>query len=131
MAWIVWMVSKKIYQQSKITHFLNLHIRKLFFHANIQSIIDYGLTLCDSASANALKPLVRLHKRALKAILLQTTTLAISDYNFLSILPLKERLNYNKGVLCTKLCPEKSHPLLRLIFSLNQSRYSGKLIYHP
>ena len=52
-----------------------------FFHAHIQSIIDYGSTL-----------LVSLHKRALKAILLKNTTLAISDYNFLSILPLKESL---------------------------------------
>ena len=40
-----------------------------------------------------------LHKRVLKAILLKTTTLTISDYSFLSIVPLKERLNYNKGVL--------------------------------
>ena len=51
--------------------------------------------------------LVYTDKTALKAILLKTTTLAISDYNFLSILPLKERLNYNKGILIpdTKLCP--------------------------
>ena len=31
-----------------------------------------------------------IHKRALKAILLKNSTLAISDYNFLFILPLKE-----------------------------------------
>ena len=40
-----------------------------------------------------------LHKRVLKAILLKNTTLTISDYSFLSIVPFKERLNYNKGVL--------------------------------
>ena len=54
-----------------------------------------------SASANTLKPLVSLHKTALKTILLKTTTLAISDYNFLSLLPLKEILN--KGVLIHKI----------------------------
>ena len=32
-------ISRKIYQLSKIKHFLNLHARKLFFHAHIQSII--------------------------------------------------------------------------------------------
>ena len=80
------------------------------------SIIDYGSTLWDSASANTPTPLVSLHKRTLKAILLKNTTLAISDYNFRSILPLKERLSYNKGDLYTKLCPEKFHPLLRLNF---------------
>ena len=51
--------------------------------------------------------------RTLKAILLKTTTLAISDYNFLSILPLKERLNKTREFWYTMLCPEKSHPLLR------------------
>ena len=64
-------ISKKIYQLSKIKLFLNLHARKLHFHAHIQSIIDYGSTLSDSANANTLKPLVSLHKRALKAILLK------------------------------------------------------------
>ena len=34
-------ISKKIYQLSKIKHFLNLHARKLFFHTHIQSIINY------------------------------------------------------------------------------------------
>ena len=120
-------ISKKIYQLSKVKHFLNLHARKLFVHAHIQSIIDYGSTLWDSANANTLKPLVSLHKRALKAILLKTTTLATSEYNFLSILPPQERLNYNKGVLIHKVMSGKVPPSLRAKLSLNQSRHSGKL----
>ena len=48
--------SKKIYQLSKIKHFMNLHTRKIFFHACIQSIIDYKLMLWDSASASILNP---------------------------------------------------------------------------
>jgi len=96
----------------------------------------------DSASANTLKPSVSLHKRALKAFLLENkfkikifktnTTLAISDCNFLSILPLKGVLIHNKGLLIHNngvpiqtLCPEKFHPLLRLV-SPNQSRISEK-----
>ena len=47
-------VSQKQYQLAKIKHFLNAHARKLFFHAHIQPIIDYVLTLWDSASANTL-----------------------------------------------------------------------------
>ena len=47
-------ISKKIYQLSKIKHFLNLRARKIFFNAHIQSIIDYRSTLWDSASANTL-----------------------------------------------------------------------------
>ena len=119
-------ISKKVYQLSQIKHFLNLHARKLFCHAHIQSIIDYRSTLWNSASANTLKPLVSLHKRAIKAIL-KNTTLAISDYNFLSILPLKERLNYNKGVLIDKMMSGKVPPSLWAKFSQNQSRHFGKL----
>ena len=33
-------ISRKMYQLSKIKYFLNLHARKLFFHAHIQSIIE-------------------------------------------------------------------------------------------
>ena len=64
-------------------------------------------------------PLVSLQKRALKVILLKTTNLAISDYNFLSILPLKQRLNYNKGVLIHKIMSGKfgGTPSLMATFS--------------
>ena len=48
-------VSQKLNQLTKIKHFLNVHARKLFFHAHIQPIIDYASTLWDSASANTLK----------------------------------------------------------------------------
>ena len=90
------------------------------------SIIDYGSTLWDSGSANTPTPLVSLHKRTLKAILLKNTTLAISDYNFRSILPLKERLNY-KGVLIHKIMSGQVPPSLTAKFFLNQSRHSEKL----
>ena len=43
---------------------------------HVQSIIDYGSTLWDSASPNTLQLLVSLRKTTLKAILLKTTTLA-------------------------------------------------------
>ena len=71
--------------------------------------------------------LVYISKRALKAILLKPTTLAIPDYNFLSILPLKESLTYNKGVLIHKITSGKVPPSLTAKVSLNQSRHSGKL----
>ena len=63
--------------------------------------------------------------RALKAILVKTTTLAISDYNFLSIRPLKER-QQNKGVLIYNVM-SGSLTLSYGTVSLNQSRHCGKL----
>ena len=71
------------------------------------------------------KPFNSLHKRVLKTVLRKTITLTISDYNFLSILALKERLNYNKGVLIHSIMSRKVSPMAK--FSLNQSRHSKKL----
>ena len=62
-------------------------------------------------------------------LLLFSLSLFLSqDCNFLSILPLKERLSYNKGgVLIHKIMPGKVPPSLTAKFSgLNQSRRSGK-----
>ena len=58
---------------------------------------------CESASANTLKSLVNLHKRALKA----TQCAQNHNFNDLKLLfsvnvSVKERLNYNKGVLTHK-----------------------------
>ena len=66
------------------------------------------------------KAFVNSDKRALKAVLLRNTTLVVSDYNFLSILPLKERLNYNKEVLVHKIMSGKAPPSLTAKCSLNQ-----------
>ena len=65
-----------------------------------------------------LKPLVSLYRRALKAILLKTTTLTI---------PLKERLNYNEGVLLHRILSGRAPLSLTTKISWNQSWHSGKL----
>ena len=78
---------KDIYQDyvslTKIKHFQNLHANKLFCHAHIQSTIDYGSTLRNSASA--IKPMVIFYT-------LKNTTVTISDYKYLSVVPLSLRL---------------------------------------
>ena len=121
-------VSVKVFQLSKIKHFLNMHARKLFFQAHIQSTIDYASTLWDSTSANTLKPLVSLHKRALKLIILKTSTLNASDYKTLDILPLKNRLKYNKGLLMYKIMSGNAPPNLTSSFSISSySHYANKI----
>ena len=96
-------VSQKLYQLTKIKHFLNAHAWKLFFHAHIQPIIDYASTLWDSASANTLKPLVNIHKQALKLTLLKSTSLTAHDYKLLDVLLLKLKLEFNKGIIIHKI----------------------------
>ena len=121
-------VSQKLYQLAKIKHFLNAHARKLFFHAHIQPIIDYASTLWDSASANTLKPLVSIHKRALKLTLLKSTSLTAHDYKLLDVLPLKLKLEFNKGIIMHKIVFGYAPSNLKLNFVSNQNRHSHKLV---
>ena len=121
-------VSQKVFQLSKIKHFLDIHARKQFFHAHIQSLIDYASTLWDSASANIIKPLEGSYKRALKLILLKPKTLTADDYISLDILPLKLRLEYNKLILMHRVVTGNAPPVIIEQFSLNTIRQSKRLV---
>ena len=96
-------LSKKVYQLCRIKHFLSPHARRLFFHAHILSCISYCSTLFDSASENTTKPLVRIYKRAFKAVLLKSSSLTTSDYKDLDILPLKLTFAKNTAILMQKI----------------------------
>ena len=95
-------MSIKLFQLSKIKHFLDIHSRKLFFFAHIVSIIDYASTLWDNCSDNNFKLINRMYKRALKLILLKSSSLTPQDFKQLNILTLRNRLLFNKQSLCTK-----------------------------
>ena len=69
----------------RVKHFLKFHARKVFLHAHIISVIGYGSTLFDSASENALKPVLSVYKRAAKAVLLKSISVVSSDYADLKI----------------------------------------------
>ena len=62
-------LSRKLHELCRIKHFLNLHTRKVFLHANIISGVSDGFTLLDSSNENALKPLLNIYKQAGKAAL--------------------------------------------------------------
>ena len=96
-------ISNKVTQLNKIKHFLNLHTRKIFFYSYIQSAIDYISILWDEAPQNSLTPLFRTFKRAIKQILLKSSSLTINDYKSLNILPLKQKLELNKAVMMHKI----------------------------
>ena len=121
-AYLCKVVSSKVFQLSKIKHFLNFHVRKLFFHAHIQACLDYGSTVWDSACVSTLKPLVSLHRRALKLILLKSTSLTDTDYKTVCILPLKLRFEHNKGIFMYKIMFEIAPPYLKQLFQVNRSR---------
>ena len=121
-------VPQKLYQLAKIKHFLNANARKQFVYAHIQPIIDYASTLWDPASANTLKPLVSIHKRALKLTLLKSTSLTTHDYKLLDVLPQKLKLEFNKGIIMHKIVSGYALSNLKLNFHSNQKRHSHKLV---
>ena len=111
-------ISTKVFQLSRLKHFVNFRVRKLFFKSHIQSLIDYGSTLWDSTSQNTLKPLHSVHRRALKLILLKQSSLEKDDYNQLNVLPLHTRLKYNKGIFMTKIMAGNAPPSLSRLFPI-------------
>ena len=119
-------LSKKVHQLSRIKHFLNLHSRKMFFHAYIESHINYASTVWDNASENVLKPLLSLHRRAIKLILSKSSSLSASDYTNLDILPLKSKFRYNKALFMFKIMSDQS-PSLKHRFTTSLARHKHKI----
>ena len=121
-------VSQKVFQLSKIKHFLDLESRKHFYYAHIQSCMDYASTLFDTCSASTLKPLTRLHKRAIKTILLKSSSLESSDYTNLGILPMSHQFRLNKAVFMYRIMNGLAPPTLSARFQINQSRYTNNIL---
>lgn len=111
-------ISRKTFQLSRIKHFLNLESRKIFYSAHIQSIIDYSSTLWDSASGNAMKPLISVQKRAIKTILLKSN-ISSEDYKKIHILPFLNRLKFNKNVFMHKILSGNAPEYLSSLFTTN------------
>ena len=121
-------VAKQLYQLSKIKHFLDMPSRKLFFNAFVQTSIDYASTIWDSSSANNFKPLFSLHRRGIKLILSKSSSIHISDYKQLDILPLKSRFLLNKGTMMQKIMLHRAPLCLIKKFQFNVSRHFHKII---
>ena len=119
-------ISVKTFQLNRIKNFLDQHTRTLFFHAYIKSDIDYVSTCWDMASQNSLKPLNSIYRRALKLILLKSSSLLPNDYKKLDILPLPLKCKYNKAVFMYKIMNKLTPVYLYEMFPSNVIR--GKKI---
>lgn len=87
--------------------------------------------LIHPASANTLKPLTTIHKRALKLTLLKSTTLTTHDYKVLDVLSLKLTLEFNKGFVMHKTVTGYAPSTLKFNFHSKQKRHSHKRIVVP
>jgi hypothetical protein len=120
-------LSTKIFQLAKIKHFLDVHSRKLFFCAHILPIIDYASTLWDNSSDSNLKLIQRMHKRALKLVLLKSSSLTIQDYKQLNVLPLQKRLFFNKAMCMHNVIYGNAPKKISDTFKTNQHRHNHTL----
>ena len=112
-----------------IKHCLDLHSRSMFFSAHILTLTDYASTLWDSASESNLRFIFRLHKWALKLVLLKSNSLTITNYSQLKALNLKIRLKYNK-LLCMQCVVYGSAPRNILSQStINKYRHNHMLSF--
>ena len=84
-----------------------------FMHISNQSLTM--LQHSGTANANTLKPLVSIRKRALKLTFLKSTSLTAHDYKHLDVLPLKLKLEFNKGVIMHKIVSGHAPSNLKLI----------------
>jgi len=119
----------RLLQLSKIKHFLNNHSRKLFFCGHILPIIDYASTIWDTCSGTNLKFIHRLYKRAVKLVLLKTSTLTIEDYKQINVLTFRNRLLFNKAVFMQKVVNQNAPPKITKAFKVNQHRHNHLLTF--
>ena len=121
-AYLCKVISAKVFQLSKMKHFLNFHTRKLFFTPTFR----HALTM-DQRCVSTLKPLVSLHRCALKLKLLKSTSLTDADYKTLCILPPKLGFELNNGIFMYRIMFESAPPYLKQLFQVSLSRGMNKI----
>jgi hypothetical protein len=114
-------ISSKLHLFNRIKYFLNDTCKLLFFHAYIQSIIDYASTLWDQAPKTDIDPVSSLHARAIK-ITLSKPSPDKTDYRNAGILPLKQKLTFNKAILMHKIVNKNAPIPLVNRFKKNDNR---------
>ena len=126
---VIKQVSSSVFQLSQIKHFLDIHCRRLFYFAFIQSRFGYCSAVWGKCAPSNLKPLKSLQKRAIKMIMLKKSTHSSPDniYNELQILPLHSYIKYNTLILMHKIaqgiCPSYLQSIIKF-----QTRQSGRAI---
>ena len=126
-AYLIKRLSTKIFQLAKIKKFLDVHSRKMFFNAHILPIIDYASTLWDTCSQTNLKLIHRMYKRAIKLVLLKSSSLDSTDYKQTRLLTFHHKLYLNKAMCMHNVINGNSTPKITDMFKQNQFRHNHTL----
>ena len=114
-------ISNKVNLLNQIKHFLNLKCKKIFFHAYIQSLINYASTLWDKAPEKDKKPIQDNYERAIRHIL-HKRSLEDQDYKDVDILPFEKNLNLKKAMFVYKILKKDAPVPLQNLFRKNEGR---------
>ena len=95
-------VSKNLYPLSQLRHFVDTPKRKLFYHAHISPYLTYASTVWDGCSDIFFNKLNSFHRRAAKLMIYDSSLTNDTKLRYLGLLPLKEKLMFNKAVLVFK-----------------------------
>ena len=95
-------VSKNRFLLSQLRHFVDIPKRKLFNHAHISPHLTYASTVWDGCSDILFNKLNSLHRRAAKLMISNSSLSTDTKLRYLGILPLKEKLMFNRVVLVFK-----------------------------
>lgn len=122
-------LSQSIFQLSKIKKFLDENSRKIFYHAFIQSRIDYCSTIWSNCSASVLKRLASLQKRCIKLVSSNKIQSSEFLFKYLNIMPLKQRFRYKLSCLMYKIAHGTAPGNLNSLFSFGPSRLRKRAKY--
>ena len=105
--------------------------RKLFYHAHISSHLTYASTRWDGCSDILFIKLNSLHRRAAKLMISDSSLSTDTKLRYLGLLPLKEKLMFNKAVLVFKAYKNLAPPYLKQLFISSNIHATSRYITLP
>ena len=124
-------LSKNVHLLSRLNKFASKPALKLFFEAQINSLINYASTLWDNCAGEYLKKINSMHRRAVKNIIPNKGISTDAKFVSLNILPLSKHLMYNKAIVVHKIIHDKAPPYLTPLLKKASTRYGSTNLILP
>ena len=122
---------KNLYLLSQLRHFVDTPKRKPFYHAHISSHLTYTSTVWDGCSDILFNKLYSFHRRAARLMISDSSLSTDTKLRYLGILPLQEKLMFNKAVLVFKEYKNLAPPYLKQLFICSNIRATSRYITLP
>jgi hypothetical protein len=124
-------LSKNLFLLKQLRNYVNSEATKTFFYAHCLSHINYASTVWCGASANQLKHLNSLHRRAAKIIVPDPTLTTDQKMHALGFLPLQKQFSYNAALHMYKVHAELAPNYLRDVLKHSTDRYGSQKYILP